>query len=887
MFRRKRSTEDFAEEIRSHIELEAEELQREGLSEENARWQARRKFGNVRAAQERFYLHSRWAWLDRLLRDLRIGLHSLLGSPGFTITVILTLALGVGANTAVFSVMNAVMLRSLPVADANRVVYLRMSHPPHGTGTIDSTETFSYAAYDALRKQTGALSAVIAYVPLSGNKVGVRYGAEPEEAEGDMVSGTFFSGLRVKLLRGHGFTEQDEKDHAPIAVISYDYWTRRFARKPDVLGTTLYVKGIGFTIVGIAGEGFQGLETGKSTDFWVPLQNRPELNAWGNPSKDGKTYMADPTWWCLRLVGRLSPGVTKAQAAAQLQPIFQQAAYIGIGSPSPGESKPVLRVVDAKGFPGYAEQYGRPLQLLMGMVGLVLLIALTDVIMLLIARNATRQREFSMKLALGAGRGDLLRQLLTESVLLVSAGGLAAWFFAVFATRALGAWAQIESSLAPDATVLSFTVGVLAVSVVLFGLAPLRIALSAGPTLAQRTSSASSLSSAGRSRMGRIVVVLQMTLCVVLLVAAGLLIRTLRNLENTPLGLKVDGLVVFGVEPEIKSVPQGRALYRDLIGRLRELPGVESVTIMENRIGSWWSNNSDMMVDGKLPTVANGSSRTVRSNVVGPGFFATLGVPVLEGRDFTDSDTESSPHVGIINEEFARRFLPNQDPLGHIIGPENGMYPMTIVGVVKNHKYRSIDEEPIPMAWYMYAQIPVIGKMDVEMRVHGEPLAILPAAGKAVQQINPNLALIRPMTQRAQYDLTISNQMLFARLAGFFGLLAVVLVATGLYGTLAYRVSNRTAEIGIRMAMGARRGQVLWMVLKDSLLLTAVGVAMGIPFAILVGRALASSLYGVTPLDAASYLVAVIGVASVALAASALPARHAASVEPLIALRTE
>jgi len=233
MFRRKRSTEDFAEEIRSHIELEAEELQREGLSEENARWQARRKFGNVRAAQERFYLHSRWAWLDRLLRDLRIGLHSLLGSPGFTITVILTLALGVGANTAVFSVMNAVMLRSLPVADANRVVYLRMSHPPHGTGTIDSTETFSYATYDALRRQAGALSAVIAYVPLSGNKVGVRYGAEPEEAEGDMVSGTFFSGLRVKLLRGHGFTEQDEKDHAPIAVISYDYWTRRFARKPD------------------------------------------------------------------------------------------------------------------------------------------------------------------------------------------------------------------------------------------------------------------------------------------------------------------------------------------------------------------------------------------------------------------------------------------------------------------------------------------------------------------------------------------------------------------------------------------------------------------------------------------------------------------------------
>jgi predicted permease len=294
-----------------------------------------------------------------------------------------------------------------------------------------------------------------------------------------------------------------------------------------------------------------------------------------------------------------------------------------------------------------------------------------------------------------------------------------------------------------------------------------------------------------------------------------------------------------------------------------------------------------MMVDGKLPPVANGSSSTVRSNVVGPGFFTTLGVPVLAGRDFADSDTETSPHVGIINEEFARRFLPNENPLGHVIGPDNGMYQMTIVGVVKNHKYRSIDEEPIPMAWYMYAQIPMIGKMDVEMRMHGEPLAILPAARKALQQIDPDLPLINPMTQRAQYDLTISNQILFARLAGFFGLLAVALIATGLYGTVAYRVSNRTAEIGIRMAMGARRGQVLWMVLRESLQLTAVGVAMGVPFAILVGRALASSLYGVKPLDAVSYLLAIMGVTTVALAACALPARRAASVEPFKALRTE
>lgn len=492
-----------------------------------------------------------------------------------------------------------------------------------------------------------------------------------------------------------------------------------------------------------------------------------------------------------------------------------------------------------------------------------------------------------MKLALGARRGDLLRQLLTESLLLVSAGGLLAWLFAIFATRALGAWAQIESSLAPDATVLRATVGVLAIAVILFGVAPLRMALSAAPSLALKTSAAASSADAGKSRMGRVVVALQMTFCVILLVAAGLLIRTFRNLENTPLGMKVDGLVVFGVKPEVKSLEQGRAFYRELIGRLRALPGVESVTVMDERLGAGWSNNSAMMVDGKLPDVPAGGSRTVRSNEVGPGFFTTLGVPVLAGRDFSDSDTATSPHVGIINEEFARRFLPNQNPLGHMIGTDDGRYQMTVVGVVKNHKYRSIDEEPIPMAWYMYAQIPISGKMDVELRVQGEPLAILPSAQKVVQRLDPNLPLIRPMGQRAQYDMTISNQMLFARLAGFFGLLAVTLVATGLYGTLAYRVNRRTAEIGIRMAMGARRGQVVWMILRDSLALTAVGVALGVPFAMLVGRALTSSLYGVQPLDAASYLIAVAGVTAVALAASAVPAQRAAGIEPLTALRTE
>jgi predicted permease len=822
------------------------------------------------------------------LNYLQYALRQLRKAPGFTLVCTLTLALGIGANTAVFSVMNAVLLKSLPVADPDRVVYLNTSGAPKRTGTVDSHETFSYPVYDALRQQHRGLEQVMAYVPLSNGKVAVRYQAQPEEAEGDMVSGNFFSGLGVRLARGRGFTEQDETSRAPIAVISYNYWTRRFSRSPDVLGKTLYVNGVPMTIVGIAAEGFEGADAGNSTDFWIPLQNRAELNAWGNALEDGKTYQENATWWCLRLLGRLAPGATKLQAVAQVQSPFQTAAYIGLGNPEPGEQRPVLSLQDAKKFPGYDEQHGRPLRVLMAMVGLVLLIAVSDVVMLLMARNATRQREFSVRLALGASRGELFRQLLTEALLLVALGGGLAWLFATSATKALGAWAQIESSLAPDNTVLVFTLGILVLAALLFGLAPLRVALSAGPGLVLKTFAATSNTDAGKTRMGKIVVALQMALCVVLLVGGGLLIRTLRNLQHISLGFSTDELVVFGVNPQnIHSVPEGIAFYQELMRKLRALPGVDSVTIMEERLGSWSSDNSDMMVDGKLPDAANGTSRTVRSNVIGPDFFRTLGVPVLTGRDFADSDTATSPHVGIVNELFAKRFLPNQDPLGHSIGTDDGKYQMTIVGVVKDHKYRSISEEPIPMAWYMYAQIPITGKMHVELRVRGEPLAILPAAGKVVQQMDPNLPLIQPTTQQAQYETTISQQLFFARLAGFFGMLAVLLVATGLYGTLAYRVNNRTVEIGLRMAVGAQRGQVVWMVLRDSLILTGIGAVIGVLLAFLVAKTLTSALYGVKPDDSSSYCFAVCGVALVAIVASLIPARRAANVDPLSALRAE
>lgn len=883
MFRRRRSEADFAEEIQAHLDLEADDLRREGVNPDEARFQARRTFGNVRAAQESFYLRGRWAWLDRLLRDLRFGLRSMRQSPGFTLTAVLTLALGIGANTAVFSVMNAVLLKWLPVADPQRLVYLETSGRPLGAGTIDAHDTFPYSVYTALRPPNGALSGLIAVGALSTDNIGIRIGVLPEQAQADMVSGNFFSALGVPLLRGRGFTPHDESTSASVLVLNYNYWNRRFARDPAVLGSTIFVKGVPFTVIGIAAPGFEGVDGSFSTDFWIPLQNRPEFNILGNPPENGRLYQADPTWWCLRLIGRLAPGVSRAQALARLQPTFQSAARIGLGHPQPGERPVLLSFSDAKSFPGDGGQYARPLHMLMAMVGLVLLIALTNLIMLLVARNAARQREFSLRLALGARPAELLRQLLSESALLVLLGGALAWAFAELATRVLARWALIESSLAPDRTVLLFTCAVLALSAIVLGIAPFRVAISGGVQLALKTSAATAHTDAGKSRLGKTIVALQMALCVVLLVGAGLLTRTLVNLRNIPLGMNTSGLVVFGLNPQnAHAAPQVARFYQDLQTRLRALPGVESTTVMSNRLGSGWSNNSSVTIDGHPGRTAGGDEPAVRMNDIGPRFFSTLGVPILLGRGLSDADGASKHYVAIVNQLFADTFFPHQSPLGHQV---NGA---TIVGVVADHKYRSMTEKPIPMAWWDYAQAPGEGEMTLALRVRGaHPLAILPAVQKVVAQVDPNAPLIQPMLLQDQFETSIAQQLLFARLAQFFGLLAIVLVATGLYGTLAYRVNRRTAEIGVRMAVGARRGQVLWMILRDSLVLTAIGVALGIPLAMLVGRALASSLYGVRPLDPLSYLLSILGVALVAFAASALPASRAASVDPLRALRTE
>lgn len=539
----------------------------------------------------------------------------------------------------------------------------------------------------------------------------------------------------------------------------------------------------------------------------------------------------------------------------------------------------------ARGIEGLDTEntYRTGVLVLMTLVGLVLVIVCVNVTTLLVAKKSARQREFSLRLALGASHMRIFRQLLMESLLLVVMGAALAWLFAVFATRALAVWAEVESGLAPDGTVLLFTLLISTAAAFLFGLAPFYQATRAPAAMALKAAAGSSRLTQLGKWSGNAAMAAQITLCFVLLIAAGLLLRTLRNYQTTDLGLTAQGLLVFGITPQ-KSADNAQNIqfYRNLLDRLRTLPGVESATVMENRLGSGWSDNNSAILDG----VVHGFSEVpLRSNTVGPDFFHLLGVPVLLGREITDADTESSQKVVVVNQTFVKRLLPNTDPLGHHLGDPK--VPYTIIGVVRDSKYTRVDESPQAMAYYAYAQAKGVGQMQVEVRVAGKPTAILPSIQRAAQSLDPNLPLENPMTQQAVFDHSYSQQQMFSRLSSFFGLLAAFLVAIGLYGTLGFRVSRRTAEIGVRMALGAIRSRVLWMLLRESLLVTGLGLTVGLPLALASAGVMQSLLYGLQPRDPVTFSVSLVAVVFVALAASFLPARRAASIEPMEALRTE
>ena len=800
-----------------------------------------------------------------LLRELRYAGRQLYNSPWFTVTVVLTLALGIGANTAVFSVMNAVLLKSLPVPNPQELVYLHVpGGQPNGAGnTGDSETSFSEPVFEDLRQDHRAFSDLIAFVPLAIGKVAVRFGDTPEEVEGNMVSGNFFSGLGVSLARGRGFTLDDERAHSSVAVLSYSYWTRRFARNPAILGQTIYIKGNAFTIIGIGPEGFFGVEPGQSTDLWIPLQTRPDLNAWGSAPEYNTVY-GTPTWWCLELMARLAPGVSPTQAVAEITPRFQRVAYTGLSAPDPKAQKVTLKFQPARGIEGLdtGGDYRTGVTVLMTLVGLVLLIACTNAAMLLVAKKSARQREFSLRLALGASRWQIFRQLLLESSLLVTMGAALGWLFALAATRALAVWSRIETGLVPDRTVLVFTLAICAGAALLFGLAPLIPALRVPVLGGLKMSAATAYVNPSSKWSGKDLNTTHFAYCIIL--------------------YEEEARQHRGITPQkTSSTAQYLQFYRSLLDRLRSLPGVESATFAENRPGSGWSDNNAATIDGVAHTYHDAP---LRSNDIGPDFFHVMGVPVVNGRDISDADTETSPRVVLVNETFSKKLMPGVNPIGHQLGSKS---PRTIVGVVKDSKYTSVDEKPIPMAYYPWSQVGGITHLEVEVRVRGTATALLPSITATVRALDPNLPLENPMTQEAVFEQSYSQQRMFSRLSAFFGILAALLVAIGLYGTLAYRLARRTSEIGVRMAVGARPSQVLRMLLRESLIVAGIGMTFGLAIALASAGLMQSMLFGMKARDPITFIAAFSGVLVVSLTASFLPARKAAAIAPMQALRTE
>jgi predicted permease len=885
LFRRSRMDHDIDEELKAHIEMRIEDNLAAGLTAENARRDALLRFGNPVATRERVTAVDATLTLTSVLFDMRYALRQLRKAPVFAITTILTLTLGIGATTAIFSVMNAVLLRLLPVANPKQLFYLHVPDgQPYGAhSTGDSETSFSLPAFNILRQKRHAFSDVMAFAPLSDGKLAIRFGdGLPEEAVGDMVSGNFFSGLGVAAGSGHLLTMADEDTNAPVAVLSYAYWTSRFSRNPSVVGQTMYLKGIPFTIVGVAAVGFPGVEQGESTDLWIPLQRRPELAPWGNPLD--QTLYGSPDWWCLRVLARLTPGMSARQAIAEVNPPFQAEAYARMAAPNGVHPRITLSAVAAKGLVGLGDfnEYGQRIKVLMALVTLVLVIACSNVAMLIMARNAARQRDFSLRLALGAGRSALLRQLLVESGMLVVVGSVGGWLFGLSATRALALWAHLKLNLAPDWKVLLFTSTVSILAALVFALAPMHTVTNAPVTSALRSTAATSYQN---KRGGSAVLTAQIALCFTLLTAAGLLLRTLLNYEHANLGMQTRELLVFGITPQKQTTDEARLrFYRTLLERMRSLPGVKAVTFVGNRLGSGWSSNDEPRVDGITYSF---SQVPLRSNVVGPDYLRTLGIPLLEGRDIRDSDTATSEHVVVVNETFVKKLLPNTNPIGHQLGdPEKDHY--TIVGVATDSKYRSVDEAPRAMAYYPYTQNEdARSTLQVELRTVGNPIALLPTVERALHQMDANLPLEQPMTQAAVFEDSYAQQRLFSRLAMFFALLAAFLVGIGLYGTMAYRVNRKKVEIGVRMAMGAQRSQVLYLVLRETFQIAVLGTAAGIPIALIVGHFMGSMLYELQPYDRLSLVAALLGIAGVSLMAGLIPAHRAASINPVQALRSE
>jgi predicted permease len=840
------------------------------------------------------------------MRDLRFAVRQVRNSPGFSAAVVLTLALGIGANTAVFSLVNEVLLRSLPVKNPGELVLFRNIEGLHGSlsragensGSIDpftgrnASSSFSLLAFDRFREQHGALSEVFAFAPF--NQVNLLIDDQPETITlGQFVSGGYYAGLGVPAILGRTLTPADDQPSAtPVAVISHRYWQSRFGADAHILGRRIQINRVPVALVGVTPPGFAGaMQIGESADITVPLAQHARVQS------DRAASRAQPWYWWVRIMGRLAPGTTAAQARGSLEPIFQLAAREGWAASAPGSDMPEPPMLAAdpggQGENDRRRQYAQSLRILMGLVGLVLLAACANVANLLIARGAAR-REIALRLALGAGRIHLVRQLLAESLLLAFLGAALGVLLAYWSRGLLvalrqfgGAPAVLELPL--DARVLGFTIAVAAATALLCGLAPARRATEIDLT-SEFQGGARLLGGVGRSRLSQGLMVVQIALSLALLVSTGLFAGTLRNLQHVHPGFNTANLVLFHVDAASGGYApdQFASLHARLLERLERIPGVRAATFSRVALLTGGRASRRVSVPGYAP--ASGGPMGVDINGLAPNFFSAMEIPLIAGRTFEDHDGGTARRVAIVNQAFARKLFGTESPIGRRLDfgatPTAPAVRMEIVGVVGDTKYTGL-RQVIPPTIYLPAAQMVEGTANYYLRAAADAAAIGSAVRASVREIDPALAVIDLRTQEEQIGRLTSQEALFARLSGFFGVVTLILVCVGLYGLMSYLVLRRTGEIGLRLALGARPAWVLRMILRDSLALLGVGLALGLTAGLAASRVIESMLFGLSPADPLTFGAVAAILFGVGLLASLLPALRAARVDPMTALRAE
>jgi len=836
--------------------------------------------------------------MTSLLQDIRYALRQLRKNPGFAAVAILTLALGIGANTGIFTLVNAVMLKSLPVRDPQQL-YL-VSSGDDGPGG----SRFAYPTFQSVRAAMphGSEAAATSwpgefYASFGGN--------EPEMVTGQLVSGNYFETISTYAAKGRLLGEDDDREVAgsPVAVISYSCWERRFGRDPEIVGRKLTVNGTPVTIVGVAAEHFFGAQVGAAPDFWLPASMQSAVRYQQHYSQDTNAKTNEP-WvlqpdirWVqfiirvpnLKLLGQTGASLNQVLHAELMQAAAQEK--------DPSERESMLRahfslVPGARGLPSNSlEHFSQPLLALMVMVAIILLIACANLANLLLARAAAREREIAVRLSIGASRPRLIRQLLIECTTLSLLGAAAGMSIAYWLSEVLPKWASNSSTpipltLAPDARVLLFSLIIALVTAIAFGLVPALQGTRVEPIQALKSGGRSASAGGSRWSLKQSLVVLQVALSLMLLVGAGLFVRTLRNYSNLDAGFDRDHLLTVRIDTHLAgySKPQRAALYRELIARVEAIPGVRSAALASCDLASGCGDASDIFMAGVPHT--NGET-DAQERMVTQGFFSTIGIPLLQGRMFADSDTESSPKVVVVNQAFVRQFLQGKNPIGQYYGYEAANPHMfQIVGVVKDSRINDIRKESPPTSYHSFSQ-EVLDAESVNVRTYRDPSQMLQQIRDTVRNVDPNLPVAGASTVTEAVSNSLGQQRLVAKLASIFGGLALALACLGLYGVMSYTVARRTAELGIRMALGASRASVLSLILTNVMLVVGAGLLAGLALSMVSVRAISSLLFGLSPYDATTMLGAVGVLVFVAVLAGLKPAWRAAHVDPTEALRVE